>query len=75
MPRESLAKLNAARVQRGFLVGVSGKQWESAIYVFNAGFTDPTMVLEVWFEFLSTARARGHPKLGFGYPSRAVAAL
>ena len=27
-------------VPRGFLVGVSGKQWEFTIYVFNAGFTD-----------------------------------
>jgi hypothetical protein len=38
-------------VQRGFLVGVSRKKWESTIYVFNAGFTDPTVVLEVGLNF------------------------
>ena len=38
-------------VQRGFLVGVSHKKWESTIYVFNAGFTDPTVVLEVGLNF------------------------
>jgi hypothetical protein len=38
-------------VQRGFLAGVSRKKWESTIYVFNAGFTDPTVVLEVGLNF------------------------
>jgi hypothetical protein len=38
-------------VQRGFLVGVSHKNWESTIYVFNAGFTDPSVVLEVGLNF------------------------
>jgi hypothetical protein len=38
-------------LQRGFLVGVSRKKWESTIYVFNAGFTDPTVVLEVGLNF------------------------
>jgi hypothetical protein len=38
-------------IQRGFLVGVSRKRWESTIYVFNAGFTDPTVVLEVGLNF------------------------
>ena len=38
-------------VQRGFLVGVSRKKWESTIYVFNAGFTDPTVVLEAGLNF------------------------
>jgi hypothetical protein len=38
-------------VQRGFLVGVSRKKWESTIYVFNAGFTDPAVVLEVGLNF------------------------
>lgn len=32
--------------QRGFLVGVSHKKWEFTTYIFNAGFTDPTIVLE-----------------------------
>jgi hypothetical protein len=38
-------------VQRGFLAGVSGKKWESTIYVFNAGFTDPSVVLELGLNF------------------------
>jgi hypothetical protein len=33
--------------QRGFLVGVSHKKWEFTTYIFNTGFTDPTVVLEV----------------------------
>jgi hypothetical protein len=40
-------------VQRGFLVGVSRKQVEFTTYIFNAGWTDPTVVLEVWLEFLN----------------------
>jgi hypothetical protein len=38
-------------VQRGFLVGVTHKDWASTVYVFNAGFTDPTVVLEVAWNF------------------------
>ncbi len=38
-------------VQRGFLVGVSHKKWEFTTYVFNPGFTDPTVVLEVGASF------------------------
>ena len=38
-------------VQRGFLVGVSHRKWEFTTYVFNAGSTDPTMVLEVGVNF------------------------
>ena len=42
---------SSLNVQRGFLVGVSHKKWESTIYVFNAGFTDPTVVLELGLDF------------------------
>ena len=38
-------------VQRGFLVGVSHKKLEFTTYIFNAGFTDPTVVLEVGVSF------------------------
>src|SRR5450432_3300978 len=38
-------------VQRGFLVDVSHKKWEFTTYVFNPGFTDPTVVLEVGASF------------------------
>src|SRR5271157_1976223 len=38
-------------VQRGFLVGVSHKKLEFTTYIFNAGFTDPTVVLEVGVNF------------------------
>jgi hypothetical protein len=41
----------AVSVQRGFLVGVSHKQWEFTTYIFNPGFTDPTVVLEVGVSF------------------------
>jgi hypothetical protein len=37
--------------QRGFLVGVSHKKWEFTTYIFNAGFTDPTVVLEAGVSF------------------------
>jgi len=37
--------------QRGFLVGVSHKKWEFATYLFTAGFTDPTVVLEFGVNF------------------------
>jgi hypothetical protein len=38
-------------VQRGLLVGVSHKKWEFTTYIFNAGFTDPTVVLEAGVSF------------------------
>ena len=38
-------------VQRGFLVGFSHKKWEFTTYIFNAGWTDPTVVLEVGVSF------------------------
>jgi hypothetical protein len=37
--------------QRGFFVGVSHKKMEVTSYVFNAGWTDPTVVLELGFNF------------------------
>jgi hypothetical protein len=33
--------------QRGFLIGLSHKEVQFTTYVFNAGWTDPTLVLEV----------------------------
>jgi hypothetical protein len=38
-------------VQRGFLLGVSHKQVEFTSYIFNAGWTDPTVVLELGVSF------------------------
>ncbi len=38
-------------IDRGFLVGVSHKKIEFTTYVFNAGFTEPTVVLEVGYQF------------------------
>ena len=38
-------------VQRGILVGVSHQKWEFTTYIFNAGFTDPTVVLEAGVNF------------------------
>ena len=38
-------------VQRGFLVGVSYKRADLAVYVFNLGWTDPTIVLATSFNF------------------------
>jgi len=38
-------------VQRGFLAGVSHKKWEFTTYIYNAGFTDPTVVLEAGVNF------------------------
>lgn len=37
--------------QRGFLVGVSHKKLEFTSYIFNAGWTDPTVVLEAGYTF------------------------
>ena len=38
-------------VQRGFFVGFKHKKLEFTTYVFNAGFTDPTVVLEAGASF------------------------
>jgi len=38
-------------IQRGFLVGASWKSWTLTVYVFNAGWTDPTTVVSLGFEF------------------------
>jgi hypothetical protein len=38
-------------VQRGFFVGMTHKNLESTVYVFNVGFTDPSVVLEVGWSF------------------------
>jgi hypothetical protein len=37
--------------QRGFLVGVTHKNVELTSYIFNVGWTDPTVVLEIGFTF------------------------
>jgi hypothetical protein len=37
--------------QRGFFAGVSHKQFEFTTYVFNLGWTDPTVVLEIGTSF------------------------
>lgn len=37
--------------QRGFLVGVSHHKLEFTTYVFNAGWTEPTVVLEAGYKF------------------------
>ena len=38
-------------VQRGFFAGVSYKRADFTTYVFNAGWTDPTVVLALGFKF------------------------
>jgi len=38
-------------VQRGFLVGLSHRQAEFTVYIFNAGWTNPTVVLEAGWNF------------------------
>jgi hypothetical protein len=38
-------------IQRGLLIGVSGKNMDFTAYVFNAGWTDPTIVLSLGFKF------------------------
>ena len=38
-------------VQRGFFAGVSHKNLDFTTYVFNAGWTDPTVVLAIGFKF------------------------
>jgi len=37
--------------QRGFLIGFSHKRAEFTAYVFNPGWTDPTVVLEIGWSF------------------------
>ncbi len=38
-------------IQRGFLAGVSYKKTDLTAYVFNLGWTDPTVVLALGFNF------------------------
>lgn len=38
-------------IQRGFFAGVSHKKVDFTAYVFNAGWTDPTVVLAMGFKF------------------------
>jgi len=38
-------------IQRGILVGVSYKRLDFTTYVFNAGWTDPTIVLSLGVHF------------------------
>lgn len=51
MAERTRAFQSSLDVQRGFLVGISRTKWESTIYIFNAGFTDPTVVLELGLNF------------------------
>ena len=38
-------------IQRGLLIGVSHKQMDFTTYIFNAGWTDPTVVLALGLRF------------------------
>lgn len=38
-------------IQRGVLIGLSGKRLDFTTYIFNAGWTDPTVVLSLGFNF------------------------
>jgi hypothetical protein len=38
-------------IQRGLVIGVSRKKAELAVYIFNFGWTDPTVVLSLGFKF------------------------
>ena len=38
-------------IQRGVLIGLSGKRVDFTTYIFNAGWTDPTVVLSLGFTF------------------------
>jgi hypothetical protein len=38
-------------IQRGVLIGFSGKRVDFTTYIFNAGWTDPTVVLSLSFKF------------------------
>lgn len=41
----------ALDIQRGVLLGVSGKRLDFTTYIFNAGWTDPTVVLSLGLTF------------------------
>ena len=41
----------AVATDRGFLVGVSHRKIEFTTYVLNAGWTDPTVILEMGYQF------------------------
>lgn len=49
--QHSKAFQTSLATQGGFLLGVSRKQWEFTTYVFSAGFSDPTVVLEMGAKF------------------------
>jgi hypothetical protein len=49
--QHTAAYKTAVNIQRGFLVGFSHKEWEFTTYIFNAGWTTPTVVLEVGVSF------------------------
>ena len=49
--QHSKAFQSGLEIQRGFLVGVSLKNLEFTSYVFNLGWTNPTVVLEAGFSF------------------------
>lgn len=51
MAQRTRAFQTSLDVQRGFLVGISRTKWESTVYIFNVGFTDPTVVLELCLNF------------------------
>jgi len=51
VPQRTAAFQTAVDVQRGFLLGVSHKKWEFTTYIFNAGWTAPTLVFEVGVNF------------------------
>jgi hypothetical protein len=51
MAERTRAFQTSLNVQRGFLVGISRTKWESTVYIFNAGFTEPTVVLELGLNF------------------------
>lgn len=38
-------------IQRGILLGISHKKMNFTTYIFNAGWTDPTVVLSLGFDF------------------------
>ncbi len=51
MAQRTRAFQTSLDVQRGFLVGVFRPKWESTVYIFNVGFTDPVVVLELGLNF------------------------
>ena len=38
-------------IERGVLLGISGKQLDFTTYIFNAGWTDPTVMLSFGITF------------------------